>query len=277
MTSPLISAAETHDLLEAGRAVVLDIRYAGPGSTGGREQYLAGHIPSAVFVDMDSALAAPATGPGGRHPLPEPAIFEAAMRAAGVSGGHTVVLYDDWKSIAAARAWWLLRFHGHRDVRVLDGGWQAWREAGLPTEQGEVTAVPGDFSCSAGDLRAVTADGAAQIAAEGVLLDARPANRFRGEDETVDPVAGHIPGARSLPAVDLVDAQGRFLPAGDLLQRFQQVEATEGTVGVYCGSGIQAAHAALAATVAGLPTPVLYPGSWSDWITDPSRAVELGE
>lgn len=276
MTSPLISAAEVKDLLDSGRTTVLDIRYGGPGTGRGRDQYLAGHLPSAVFVDMDTALAAPATGPGGRHPLPEPTVFEAAMRAAGVHDLDTVVLYDDWGSIAAARAWWLLRFHGHRDVRVLDGGWQAWREAGLPVQQGEVRATPGDFTVGSGDLEAADADEAARLAASAVLLDARPANRFRGEDEAVDPVAGHIPGARSLPALALIDAAGRFLPPEELVTRFAQVGAAEGTVGVYCGSGIQAAHVVLAATVAGLPTPVLYPGSWSDWITDPTRPVATG-
>ena len=276
MTSPLISAAEVNALLGSGTATVLDIRYAGPGTVGGHAQYLSGHIPSAVFIDMDSALAVPAGGPGGRHPLPEPSMFEAAMRSAGVSNDRTVVLYDDWRSIAAARAWWLLRFHGHGDVRVLDGGWQAWLSAGLPTEKGGVEVSPGDFTCLPGTFRAVDAEGAARLAVEGLLLDARPANRFRGEDETVDPVAGHIPGARSLPALDLVDGEGRFLPEGELRRRFQRVGAEAGNVGIYCGSGIQAAHAALAATISGLPTPVLYPGSWSDWITDPERPVATG-
>ncbi|RRD51183.1 sulfurtransferase [Arachnia propionica] len=277
MTVALIAIPELHALLATGGTTVLDVRYSGPGSSGGREAYLAGHIPGAVFVDMDDELASPAVGPGGRHPLPDAQDFQEAMRRAGVSNDRPVVIYDDWFSIAAARAWWLLRLHGHRHVRVLDGGWRAWQESSSPVATGGEEVSPGDFTPARTDVEAIDAEGAAHLAAGGVLLDARPANRFRGEDETIDPIAGHIPGARSLPALELVDSSGRLLAPDVLRHRFEAAGAVANRVGVYCGSGIQAAHVALAATVAGLPTPAVYAGSWSDWITDPSRPVATGE
>ncbi|WP_428638518.1 sulfurtransferase [Schaalia sp.] len=258
--------------------VILDIRYPGPGSqVDGRAQYLAGHIPGAVYVSLDEALAAPhRPGRTGRHPIPDLDVFETAMRLAGVSGERPVIVYDDWFSIAAARAWWLLTWAGHSDVRVLDGGWKAWRDACYPVHTGQVDAVPGDFRAVAGHRPLIDAEGAARISASGVLLDARPANRFRGEDETVDPVAGHIPGARSLPALSLVDESGRFLDSEELVDRFESVGALDaGDVGVYCGSGLQASHVILAAEASGaLEGAALYVGSWSDWITDPARPVE---
>ena len=278
MQNPLITVSRLATLLEQRDVTLLDIRFAGPGSSGGREQYLAGHIPGAVLVDMDTALASPSVGPGGRHPLPSPAAFEAAMRAAGVSNDRPVVVYDNWRSMAAARAWWLLQHHGHRDTFVLDGGLGAWLSAGLPVEQGHISPAPGDFRLGNNPSFAVLdADGAAGLVSAGVLLDARPGDRFRGVGETVDPVAGHIPGARSLPALDHADEHGFLPPAGELRERFEALGAGEGRVGVYCGSGIQAAHVALAAMVAGLPLPALYPGSWSDWITDPTRPIATGQ
>ena len=278
MQNPLITVSRLATLLDQRDVTLLDVRFAGPGSSGGREQYLAGHIPGAVLVDMDTALASPEADTGGRHPLPSPAAFEAAMRAAGVSNDRPVVVYDNWRSMAAARAWWLLQHHGHRDTFVLDGGLGAWLSAGLPVEQGHISPAPGDFRLGNNPSFAVLdADGAAGLVSAGVLLDARPGDRFRGVGETVDPVAGHIPGARSLPALELADELGFLLPAGELRERFEALGAGEGRVGVYCGSGIQAAHVALAAMVAGLPLPALYPGSWSDWITDPTRPIATGQ
>lgn len=281
--SPLVSADELARLLAlpAGeRPVVLDVRYPGPGSSeDGHAQYLAGHVPGAAYLAMDGALAAPhIPGVTGRHPLPEPGVLEAALREAGVSAASAVVVYDDWFSIAAARAWWLLRWAGHEDVRVLDGGWRAWLASGGSSEEGEVAPEPGDLAVQPGGRTVIDADGAARLAAEGVLLDARPAGRFRGEGETIDPIAGHVPGARSLPALSLIAEDGRLLPAEQLADRFRAVGAEEGSaVGLYCGSGIQACHAALAAEASGvLADPAVYAGSWSEWITDPSRPVEVG-
>lgn len=278
---PLIPNGSGHTIARdvAEQVLILDVRYPGPGSPiDGHLQYLEGHIPSACYISMDEALAAPhILGVTGRHPLPSHDVFEEAMRAAGLRKGRPVVIYDDWKSIAAARCWWLLRNAGHENVRVLDGGWRAWVDAALPVETGEVAPIPGSFTAATGFFPSVDAVGVARIASEGILLDARPANRFRGEDETIDPVAGHIPGARSFPALNLINEDGYFLPAHKLRTMFASVGATdEAEVGVYCGSGIQASHAVLAAAVAGLRLPALYAGSWSEWIVDPSREVEIG-
>ena len=291
--APLITAAELAGLLPLAppaRPVVLDVRYPGIGlPDDGRDQYLAGHVPGAAYVSLDDALAAPhVPGVTGRHPLPAAAVLQAAMRAAGVSAARPVVVYDDWHSIAAARAWWLLRWAGHDDVRVLDGGWRAWRAGGGTVETGEVRPEPGDIVVEPGGRAVVDAEGAERIAATGVLLDARPANRYRGEDETIDPVAGHIPGARSLPALSLMADDDRFLPAERLAERFGTVGVRRdaggrggggrgGGVGIYCGSGLQACHVALAAAACGAAAdPAVYAGSWSEWITDPTRPVARG-
>ena len=300
--APLITAAELAGLLALAppaRPVVLDVRYPGIGlPDDGRDQYLAGHVPGAAYVSLDDALAAPhVPGATGRHLLPGAAVLQAAMRAVGVSAARPVVVYDDWRSIAAARAWWLLRWAGHDDVRVLDGGWRAWRESGGDVETGEIRPEPGDLVVEPGGRAVVDAEGAERIAATGVLLDARPANRYRGEDETIDPVAGHIPGARSLPALGLMADDGRFLPAERLAERFGAVGVRgdaggrggeglgggrsaggrDGGVGIYCGSGLQACHVALAAAACGAAAdPAVYAGSWSEWIIDPARPVARG-
>ena len=286
--APLITAAELAGLLPLAppaRPVVLDVRYPGIGlPDDGYDRYLAGHVPGAAYVSLDDALAAPhVPDVTGRHPLPEAAVLQAAMRAAGVSAARPVVVYDDWHSIAAARAWWLLRWAGHDDVCVLDGGWRAWRESGGDVETGEIRPEPGDLVVEPGGRAVVDAEGAERIAATGVLLDARPANRYRGEDETIDPVAGHIPGARSLPALGLMADDGRFLPVERLAERFGAVGVRGdaggrgGGVGIYCGSGLQACHVALAAAACGAAAdPAVYAGSWSEWITDPARPVARG-
>ena len=263
-------------MLDVRHVTVLDVRWR-LGGPPGRELYDAGHIPGAVFVDLDADLAA-APGAGGRHPLPEAADFERAMRLAGVRDGLPVIVYDDADATAAARAWWLLRYHGHRDVRVLDGGFRAWAAAGLPTapplpdSQGRV----GDFTARPGQLDVVDAAGAAAVARTGLLLDARAGERYRGETEPVDPVAGHIPGAVSAPTSENVNSDGTFRSPAELAARFAALGAADGRqVAAYCGSGVTAAHEVLALTRAGIPA-ALYPGSWSGWITDPSRPVATG-
>lgn len=281
MTSPLVSAEDLAHLLSgpaAQRPLLLDVRYSGPAAGGGYDAYLAGHLPGARYLDLDSVLADPPGGTRGRHPLPSTERFEAGMRAAGVDDGVPVVVYDDWSSIAAARAWWLLRHFGHQGVRVLDGGLGAWRAADLPLKEGQASSCAGDFRAGEPRLTVVDADGAAALAARGALLDGRPAGRFRGEGETIDPVAGHIPGARSLPAVELVDAAGALLPAHDLRARFDAVGVgPDSPAAAYCGSGVQACHVALAAAVAGITDDLgLYPASWSGWVADPQRPVQTG-
>ncbi|MGR8007740.1 sulfurtransferase [Streptomyces hypolithicus] len=251
--------------------VLLDVRYE-LGGPHGRPAYESGHIPGAVFVDLDAELAAP-PGSGGRHPLPDVEAFGAVMRRAGVRRDTPVVVYDAAKGWGAARAWWLLRWTGHPDVRVLDGGLAAWEG---PLEAGVPAPAAGDFVPVPGAAALLDADGAAELARSGLLLDARAGERYRGEVEPIDPVAGHIPGAVSAPTTQNVAPDGRLLPAAELAARFRALGAGEATaVGVYCGSGVSAAHQVLALEVAGIPA-ALYAGSWSEWSADASRPVATG-
>jgi thiosulfate/3-mercaptopyruvate sulfurtransferase len=259
------------------RPAVLDVRWrvGGPPGIG---EYLAGHLPGAAFVDLDQDLAAP-PGPGGRHPLPEAGAYQAAMRRAGVRDGRPVVVYDGNDSLAASRAWWTLRYFGHEQVRVLDGGYRAWVAAGQPVSGGPGAIVPGDFTARPGHLPLLGADGAAALARTGRLLDARAGERYRGEIEPVDPVAGHIPGAVSAPTVGNVTGDGHFRSAAELTRRFAALGIVAGpesaAVGAYCGSGVTAAHEVLALGVAGIPA-ALYIGSWSNWVADPGRPIATG-
>jgi thiosulfate/3-mercaptopyruvate sulfurtransferase len=255
--------------------VVLDVRWQ-LGGPSGVEAYAAGHIPGSVFVDLEAELAA-APGAGGRHPLPAASDFGAAMAAKGVSASRPVVVYDGAASIAAARAWWLLRYFGHPDVAVLDGGLAAWAGAGLALSDERPCPARGDFQARPGALSVLDAAGAAALAAgPGLLLDARAPERFAGEQEPIDPVAGHIPGARNHPAPANLRPDGRFLAPDELRRRLQATGAAQGReLGAYCGSGVTAAHTVLAAELAGYPA-ALYPGSWSEWITDPDRPVVTG-
>ncbi len=285
MTSgPLIPADELRAALVGSgrlRPSVLDVRYR-TGAPSGPSEFAAGHIPGAAYVDVDTELAAP-PGTRGRHPLPAPREFEASMRRAGVSGGRPVVVYDDWGGRAAARVWWLLRLHGHRDVRVLDGAWPAWVAAGGDVETGTAAPGQGDFVVSTGS----TTGGAGSTTEEpampvvdvdavprvDVLIDARAAERYRGEVEPIDRVAGHIPGAVNMPTESNLDSDGRFRPVPELAKIYAGVGAVPGAdVAAYCGSGVTAAHDVLAMEVAGI-SAALYPGSWSEWIADPDRPI----
>jgi thiosulfate/3-mercaptopyruvate sulfurtransferase len=276
MTGLLVSpAALAQELVGELGPVLLDVRWR-LGGPPGLDTYREGHLPEAVFIDLDRDLAAP-PGPGGRHPLPDPAAFQEAMRAAGVSQDRPVVVYDDRDATAAARAWWLLRYHGHENVRVLDGGYQAWLAAGLPVSKADPAGPPGDFTARPGHMPVLDAAGAQSTARTGLLLDARTGERYRGEQEPVDPVAGHIPGAVSAPTAGNVNPDGTFLSPAELAARFAGLGAGSqaGLVGAYCGSGVTAAHEVLALAVVGLPA-ALYVGSWSNWITDPARPVATG-
>ena len=258
--------------------VLLDVRWR-LGGPPGVDSYRRGHLPGAVFADLDRDLAGP-PGPAGRHPLPDPAAFQAAMRAAGVSPRRPVVVYDDGDATAAARGWWTLRYFGHPDVRVLDGGYLAWTADGLAVTSAGPAPDPGDFTAEPGHMPVLDAAGAQAAARTGLLLDARAGERYRGETEPIDPVAGHIPGALSAPTAGNVGADGRFLPPAELRQRFARLGVPLGAepgvpAGTYCGSGVTAAHEVLALSLAGVPA-ALYVGSWSGWITDPGRPVATG-
>ncbi len=271
----LITAPELRRALASEPPALLDVRWE-LGGPPGRDLYLEGHIPGAAFIDLDTALAGP-PGAGGRHPLPDAEVFADAMRSAGVSADRPVVVYDAGNSMAAARAWWLLRYFGHADVAVLDGGLAAWVAAGLPVDRGQVDVDLGRFVASAGGMPLLDAAAAAALARAGVLIDARAPERFRGEREPVDPVAGHIPDAVNVPATDLVGAGGRFLAPEALRARFEGAGVGDGdSVGAYCGSGVAASQQVLALSLAGIQG-ALYVGSWSDWITDPVRPVATGE
>jgi thiosulfate/3-mercaptopyruvate sulfurtransferase len=309
-TGPLISVADLAVLLGSDAPpAVLDVRWklAGPP---GAEAYRAGHLPGAVYVDLDEELAGPpGSGAGGRHPLPEPADFQAAMRAAGLRDDQLAVVYDDVGSTVAARLWWLLRYFGHDQVAVLDGGLAAWTAAGLPVTGAFPRPAAGNFAAGrGGGMPVLDEASAARLATSGLLLDARAGERYRGEVEPVDPAAGHIPGALSAPAAGNLAADGTFLPPAELRDRFAGLGLRPGhgapaagsmaadnvagdsvagdnvagdnvagnsMAGAYCGSGVTAAQEVLALELAGLRA-ALYVGSWSAWSADPARPVATG-
>jgi thiosulfate/3-mercaptopyruvate sulfurtransferase len=255
--------------------ILIDARWSltGPAGILG---YRAGHLPGARFADLDTELSG-RRGVAGRHPLPAVADFERLMRRLGVNSDSAVVVYDAADSVPASRAWWDLRYFGHADVRVLDGGYAAWVSGGLPVTSEEPVIVPGDFVARPGGLPTLDADEAAQVAKTGVLIDVRVGERYRGEVEPVDPIAGRIPGAVNLPASGSVSADGRFLDVETLAERFDSLGISDAMpIGAYCGSGVNAAQTAFAMTLAGRRTPALFVGSWSHWITDSSRPITTG-
>ena len=270
----LISAA---DLLAADRSrtVLLDVRWA-LGDDRGPEHYRDGHLPGAVFVDLETELADRPSAAEGRHPLPSLQRLEAAARRWGIREDDAVVAYDATGGLAAARAWWLLRWGGLTDVRLLDGGLDAWVRAGGPTEAGNVVPEPGDVTLTGGGMPVLTIDEAAALPSSGILLDARAGERYRGEVEPVDPRAGHVPGAVSAPTTANLTPDGAFQSAAELRERFAALGMRPGqTVGVYCGSGVTAAHEVAALAAAGIDA-ALWPGSWSQWSADPDRPVATG-
>lgn len=275
----LISVAELADRAASGRAPrLLDVRWR-LGGPPGRQEYQAGHIPGAVYVDLDDELAAPAAPGAGRHPLPALSDLQASARSWGLRDGEAVVVYDDNGNLSAARAWWLLRWAGVDDVRLLDGGLAAWRSAGHPVTAGDEPAGPaGDVTLTTERLRSVDPDGVAALIADGALvLDARAGERYRGEVRSVDPKPGHIPGAVSAPTTENLRPDGTFRSAEELAARFEALGAKPGrTVGVYCGSGVSAAHELAALAIAGIDDVILYPGSWSQWATLADRPVATG-
>ena len=268
---PLIDVIALANRIGSEDFVLLDVRYTLLGPPG-RPEYEAGHIPYAQYVDLDVELSGP-PGVGGRHPLPDPAALEATLRRLGINDQSIVVAYDAASSQAASRLWWLLTDAGHKSVRVLNGGYAAWRAAGFPVEEGPARAVkPGKIVAQPGQRAQLDADGvAAALAAGRPVVDVRAADRYAGRDEPVDPVAGHIPGAVNRPSTGNADANGRFRSAAEIAARFDGLDDPV----LYCGSGVTAAQTLLALESAGR-TGTIYPGSWSDWIADPSRPLATG-
>lgn len=265
----LISAEKLPALLPD--VTLLDVRWA-LGGPPGIDVYRAGHIPGAVFVDLDTELAAPPSAAEGRHPLPDPTNLQAAARRWGVRENRPVVAYDDTGNLSAARAWWLLRWAGVGDVRLLDGGLAAWT-GDLAT--GDDHPPPGDVTLRPGALPTLELDDVAAFARDATLLDARAAERFRGIVEPIDPRAGHISGAVSAPTTENLDAEGRFLPAERLRERFEALGVGE-RAAVYCGSGVTAAHQIAALQIAGYDA-ALYPGSFSQWSNRANLPVVTGD
>jgi thiosulfate/3-mercaptopyruvate sulfurtransferase len=275
----LITAAELASLIQAGDPItILDVRWR-LDEPDGRAAYLQGHLPGAVYVSLDEELSDHTIAGRGRHPLPSGRSLEAAARRWGIRQDGLVVVYDDWNRAGSARAWWVLTAAGLANVRILDGGLSAWRSAGGSLETGPVTPQPGNVTVLHDDLYAGSRPTlTAEEAGAGVvtLLDARAPERFRGDVEPVDAVAGHIPGAKNIPSGALLADDGTFLANGALAQLFSNHGVDrDARVGAYCGSGVTAtiAIAALAATGC---EAALFPGSWSEWSSDPSRPVGRG-
>lgn len=281
---PLVSAGWLRERLEARDRpdlLVVDVQFDLRDPSAGRKQYLKGHVPGAVFADIEANLSAPKTGRNGRHPLPPVAEMASALGRLGIGGETAVVAYDASAGMYAARLWWMLRLLGHRRAALLNGGLSAWRGAGGELDSGEETRTARSFapqpvaslSPDAGEVAAGLDSGA------DLLLDAREAVRWRGETEPFDPVAGRIPGARNHLWKKNLDAEGRFLPSAELARRFAPLaERRSGRrIVCYCGSGLTAAHNALALTLAGFDGVAVYSGSWSEWCADPARPVETGD
>jgi thiosulfate/3-mercaptopyruvate sulfurtransferase len=270
---PLVDATWLQRAMREPGLVIADVRWRPYGNA--REAFAAGHILGAVLVDVQRDLAAPAYDGPGRHPLPPPDRFAERMGALGIRTGDTVVAYDDAAGSLASRLWWMLRVTGHRAF-VLDGGLVAWpghRATGPPPERNRTTFLSRPWPPE----RIVKADEIADIVARGgSVLDARARERYLGEEEPIDAKAGHIPGARSAPFAESVEpATQRFRSPSDLRARFEELGAT-GDVVVYCGSGVTSCQLMVAMEAAGIPSPRLYVGSWSDWITDPARPIATG-
>lgn len=261
----LISSADLAARLDDPLLRPADVRwYVGePGRN--RAEYAAGHVPGAVFLDVDTDLTTP-TGPG-RHPLPDPAAFAALLASRGFGDEHLIVAYDDADGIYAARLWWMLRWIGHPGGRLLDGGLRAWRAAGFPLTTDEPRPMPAVMTVRPGPTRVVDRAGLWKRLGSVTLLDARLPDRYTGEQHPVDPLGGHIPTARNAPVTGNLRTDGCFLTPEALADGYRALGVGEGDTVASCGSGVTACHSILAMVLAGLPEPILYPGSWSDWCT----------
>jgi thiosulfate/3-mercaptopyruvate sulfurtransferase len=283
MYTTLIEASELANHTGDTNWAVLDCRFELSRPGWGASAYAEGHIPNALYAHLDRDLSSPVTPTSGRHPLPVMDAFVATLGSWGIDENVQVVAYDQSNGAYASRLWWLLRWVGHIRVAVLNGGFAAWQQAGLPVSKQPSVRQPRRFSAHparAGVVSTVELEklrAAGQLATgQRTLIDARSADRFAGQNETLDPVAGHIPGARNRPFLHNVDAQGRFLPAAALHSQWLETlrGKTPGTAIAMCGSGVTACHNLLALEVAGLPGAQLYAGSWSEWIRDARHPVE---
>jgi len=279
-TRTLIQAEELASLLGDPRLRLFDCRFDLARPAYGRGAYLDEHVPGALYADLNTDLSAAVTATSGRHPLPALADFEARLRTWGVNSDSRVVAYDDNNGTHASRMWWMLRWAGHDDVAVLDGGMRRWLQLGLPLTEDVPAPAPGNFVARPRRAMAVSASAVLEAAADPAarILDARAPERYRGDVEPIDKVAGHIPGARNHPFGMSLDSQGRFLQPRvlrDSLTGSLDGIAPESAI-VYCGSGVTACHVLLALEHAGLAGARLYPGSWSEWSSDPSRPVATG-
>jgi len=275
MANPLISVAELAERLPDGDLRIVDTRWYLADPAEGRAEYGRHHIPGAIFLDLDSDLCAPA-GPG-RHPLPEAADFSRLLGDRGIGNQHRVVVYDDSAGAVAARLWWMLRHLGHDQVQVLDGGYSAWWKAELPTTAEVPVWPPVVFVGTERRDDMITRKQLAASLGSVVLLDARAPERYEGRHDPIDPVAGHIPTAISAPYAENTSLDGRFLDPEELRRRFEGLGVGDVRTAItYCGSGVTSCSHVLAAAVAGLPEPLLYAGSWSDWCTTPGMPVAVG-
>ncbi|MBX9903028.1 MAG: sulfurtransferase [Burkholderiales bacterium] len=279
--SNLVSAEQTAAHLDDPQWVICDCRHDLANHSAGYKAYRAGHIPGARFLHLDVDLSGPKTGLTGRHPLPHPATFCLRLGALGISNNTQVVAYDETGGVYASRLWWMLRWVGHSKVAVLDGGWQAWTKAGLPVTVAQPAVEPTTFN---GKAQTQIAVDSAQLLAnlqdrKSLVVDARSSDRYRGENETLDPVAGHIPGAVNRFFKHNLEADGRFKAPVVLKQEFGTVldGHAPDTIVHQCGSGVTACHNLLAMEVAGLAGSRLYPGSWSEWVSDRRRPVARGD
>jgi thiosulfate/3-mercaptopyruvate sulfurtransferase len=274
----LISTVDLANALVESNCRIIDCRFDLADTTWGRKEYLESHIPGALYAHLDEDLSGPVSpGCTGRHPLPEMGSFVQCLSAWGIDRDTQVIAYDQGPGMFAARLWWMLRRLGHEKIAVLEGGWQKWQQEGLQVDDVVANAQPRTFvPAPREELEASVDDVVAAQGETGVrLLDARPADRFRGENETIDPVAGHIPGAISAPFMDNLGTDGCLLEKAALRERYLGLlgNCNPQNAIIYCGSGVTAAHDVLAMVHAGLDEPRLYVGSWSHWITDPSRPV----